>query len=145
MNVSECMSRDVQVCSPDASLRDAARAMKQTDSGFLPVGEEDHLIGMVTDRDIAVRGLAEGKGPDSAVREIMTRETCYCFEDEGVGVVARQMGGLQIRRMPVVDRGKRLMGVVSLGDISRAGAGGVSFGGQALSDIVEAGEAHQQT
>lgn len=144
MNVSECMSRDVQVCRPDASLRDAARTMKDIDAGFLPVGEDDRLIGMVTDRDMTVRGLAEGRGPDTPVREVMTQETCYCFDDEDVEDVARQMGELQVRRMPVVNRDKRLVGVISLGDLSKAGGDGAGRSGEALSEIAEPGGQHRQ-
>lgn len=144
MNVNECMSSDVRVCGPDATLQDAARTMKEIDVGFLPVGEGDRLIGMVTDRDLAVRGLGEGKGPDTTVRDVMTEETCYCFDDETVEDVARQMGDLQLRRMPVLNRDKRLVGVISLSDISQAGGHGVNCSGEALSLIAEPGGQHRQ-
>lgn len=144
MNVSECMSTDVRTCSPDTSLRDAARTMKEIDAGFLPIAEADRLIGMVTDRDMAVRGLAQGLGPGTAVREVMTPETCYCYADEDVEDVARQMGDMQVRRMPVMDRNKRLVGVVSLGDISRMDAEGSNCSGRALSEIAQPGGIHSQ-
>ena len=89
MKISSVMSRDVQVCAPDASLRDAAALMKKIDTGVLPVAEKDRLIGMITDRDIAIRGIAEGKGPDAKVSDSMSREVKYCFEDEDVAHVAR--------------------------------------------------------
>ena len=81
MKVSDCMSRNVRLCSPDDSLREVARKMKEADAGALPVGEH-RLIGMITDRDIVLRAVAEGKGPDTPVREAMTREVYYAFDDE---------------------------------------------------------------
>lgn len=144
MNVSQCMSTDVRVCNPDATLRDAAMTMKEIDAGFLPVGENDRMIGMVTDRDLAVRGLAEGKGPETPVREVMSEGVCYCFDDEDIEDVSRQMADLQVRRMPVVNRDKRLVGVVSIGDLSRAGVQGSEWSGLALSGIAEPGGPHQQ-
>ena len=83
MKVSEAMTRDVRVASPEQSIREAARIMAEIDAGVLPVGENDRLIGMITDRDIAIRAVAEGKGPDTSVREVMTQDVKYCFEDEG--------------------------------------------------------------
>ena len=144
MNVSQCMSTDVKVCDPNTTLRDAARTMKDIDAGFLPIGENDRLIGMVTDRDLALRGLAEGKGPDTSVRDVMSAEVLYCFEDEELEDVSRQMSDLKIRRMPVVNRDKRLVGVVSIGDISLSGSEGVECSGTALSGIAEPGGQHRQ-
>src|SRR5690606_17321217 len=100
----DCMSRDVRVASPDQSLRDAALLMAEMDIGVLPVGNDDRLVGMVTDRDIAVRGVAQGMGPDASVREIMTDSVAYCYEDQSLAEVSRNMGDVQVRRMPVVDR-----------------------------------------
>lgn len=144
MNVSQCMSTDVRVCDPNATLRDAAMTMKEIDAGFLPVGENDRMIGMVTDRDLAVRGLAEGKGPDSTVREVMSEGVRYCFEDQDIEEVSRQMADLQVRRMPVVNREKRLVGIVSIGDLSQAGDKGADVSGEALSGIAEPGGQHRQ-
>jgi CBS domain-containing protein len=118
MQVREVMSPQPRVAAPSDTLRDAARTMAEIDSGFLPVGENDRLVGAVTDRDIAIRGVALGLGPDARVAEVMSTEVRYCFEDEDVAAVARNMGDLQIRRLPVVSREKRLVGVVSLGDIA---------------------------
>jgi CBS domain-containing protein len=88
MKVSEAMTRDVRVASPDQTLREVARIMADLDTGALPVGENDRLVGMITDRDIAIRGVAEGKGPDATVRDVMTPDVRTCFEDEEVQDVA---------------------------------------------------------
>lgn len=141
MNVSQCMSTDVKVCAPDDTIRDAARTMKQIDAGVLPVGENDRLVGMITDRDIAVRAVAENRGPDCTVREAMSQEVLYCFEDQDVEEVARQMGELKVRRMPVINRDKRLVGMLSLGDLSHADE---QEAGEALSDTARPGGPHAQ-
>lgn len=143
MNVQECMSRNVQVCGPDMTVRDAARVMKDIDSGFLPIGEDDRLLGTLTDRDIAIRAVAEGKGPDTPVREVMSTDVCYCFEDEDIDDVARNMGDIKVRRLPVVNRDKRLVGVVSLGDISQT-PDTLGSSGHALRGISEPGGMHSQ-
>jgi CBS domain-containing protein len=118
MKISEVMTRDVQIASPDQTLRDVARLMADLGIGAMPVGENDRLVGMITDRDIAVRGVACDKGPESSVREVMTAEIEYCFEDDSVEEVARKMDQLQIRRLPVLSREKRLVGILSLGDLA---------------------------
>ena len=87
-------------------------------AGLLPVGENDQLVGMISDRDIAVRAVAQGKGPDTPIREVMTPDVKYCFEDEDTEHVARKMGDQQIRRLPVMSRDKRLVGILSLGDLT---------------------------
>src|SRR5207248_1503660 len=102
MRVSEAMTRDVCVARPDHTIEDVARMMLAIDAGLLPVGDDDHLVGMITDRDIAVRAIAEGKGPNTPVSEVMTRDVKYCFEDEDTAHVAKNMGELQVRRLPVV-------------------------------------------
>jgi CBS domain-containing protein len=119
MNISECMSRDVKVVAPGQNIREAARLMADIDAGILPVAENERLVGMITDRDIAVRAVAIGKSPDCPVREVMSQEVLYCYEDQSVEEVARNMGEQQVRRLPVVNRQKRLVGIVSLGDLSR--------------------------
>ena len=141
MQVSDCMSSNVRVCAPEDPIRDAARAMREIDVGVLPVGENDRLVGMITDRDIAIRGVGEGKGPDATVREVMTGEVRYCFEDEDVSDVAMNMGDLKVRRLPVVSRDKRLVGIISLGDVSRSD-GEADMSGAALSAISEPGGRH---
>jgi CBS domain-containing protein len=118
MRVSEAMTREVRVATPGQSIRDAAKSMAELDAGVLPVGENDRLIGMITDRDIAIRAVAAGKGPDTPVREIMSTEVRYCFDDEDIDHVAHNMGENQVRRLPVVNRDKRLVGIVSLADVA---------------------------
>ncbi len=134
MLVRDAMTRDVRTMSPSQTIRDAARVMERLDLGFLPVGESDRLVGMITDRDIAIRGIGAGKGPDARISEIMTADVKYCYEDEDTDHVARNMGALQIRRLPVVDRNKRLVGVISLGDLA-VGRGTEHAAGTALKAI----------
>lgn len=117
MDVHSCMSEDVLVCAPNESIRRAAQCMKEIDAASLPVGENHRLVGVITDRDIAVRAVADGKGCDTPVRDVMSSDVQYCFEDEDLGDVAARMGALQLRRLPVLDRKKRLVGLVSLSDI----------------------------
>lgn len=118
MRVTDAMSRDVQVIHPDRNLMEAARMMADCDCGSLPVAENDRLVGMLTDRDIVIRALAEGKSADSRIRDVMSPDVKYCFEDEDLDSVAQNMGDLQIRRLPVVTRDKQLVGILSLGDIA---------------------------
>jgi CBS domain-containing protein len=123
MNISDVMTRNVTLVSPDASLITAAQAMAEGDAGALPVGKDDELVGMVTDRDIVVRGVATGKALERLlVREVMTPQVLYCFEDQDCEEVAKNMAEVQARRLPVVDREKRLVGIVSLGDFARSDA-----------------------
>ena len=118
MRVNEVMSRDVQICTPGSTIRECASKMAEIDAGAIPVGENDRLIGMVTDRDIAIRGVAAGKGPETPVREVMSAEVKYVFDDEDVNQAAKSMAQLQVRRLPVVNRDKRLVGIVSLADLA---------------------------
>ena len=143
MKVAECMTRDVEMAGPDDTLRDAATAMAQCDAGVLPVRENDRLVGMITDRDIAIRGIACGKGPDARVRDVMSAEVRYCFEDDSAEDVLREMSDRQLRRMPVLSREKRLVGIVSLSDLASNGERtGV---GEALGRIARPGGEHSQT
>jgi CBS domain-containing protein len=143
MRVSECMTRDVQLADPNDTIAEAAKAMARLDAGVLPVQENDRLIGMITDRDIAVRGVAQGKGPDAKVADVMNAEVKYCFDDQEIGEVLRNMGELQLRRMPVLNHDKRLVGIISLGDM--ASNGQARMAGDALSDISRPGGQHSQT
>jgi len=117
--------------------------MAEIDAGILPVGEEDKLVGMVTDRDLALRALAQGKGPECKVRDVMTPEVKYCFEDEEVGDVARNMAEQKLQRLPVMNREKRLVGIVSLGDIAIQADSDVVD--TAVTGIKEPGGPHTQT
>jgi CBS domain-containing protein len=120
MKVRDIMSREVTVASPQDSMQEAARTMGRLDVGSLPVSENDRLVGMVTDRDLAVRGVGEGLPCSAPVSQVMSREVKYAFDDEDVNDVAENMADLQVRRLPVVNRDKRLVGIVSLGDVARA-------------------------
>ena len=122
MRISEIMTRDPKLIDPTSSIRDAARRMKDEDIGALPIGENDRLIGMVTDRDIAIRAVAEDRDPSSTtVREVMSEKIYYCFEDDDIKDAARCMAQNQVRRLPILNRDKRLTGIVSLADIAQTG------------------------
>jgi len=119
MQVKDVMTRGAQCIAPDATLQEAARQMKGLDVGPLPVCENDRLVGMLTDRDITVRAVADGKDPcKTHVRDAMTEGIAYCFEDDDVADAARLMKEKQIRRLVVLNRDKRLAGIVSLGDLA---------------------------
>ena len=141
MRVSEAMTRNVRLCTPGAPIRDVARIMAEIDAGSMPVGENDRPIGMNTDREIAIRPVAEGKGPETPVREVMSEHIHYCFEDEEVEHVAKNMGHIRVRRLPVVNRDKRLVGILSLGDLARSAGG--ERAGAALAGVSQPGGAHQ--
>lgn len=142
MRVNEAMSRDVRVCTPGSSIRDCAKMMAQIDAGAMPVGENDRLIGMITDRDIAIRAVAAGKGPDTPVRDVMSVDVRYCYEDEDLDHVAKNMSDIQVRRLPVVDRNKRLVGIVSLGDLAMKQREAAT---QAVSGVSKPGGQHSQS
>jgi CBS domain-containing protein len=142
MQVREAMSEDVRIVNPNQSIREAAVLMAKIDAGGLPVGENDRLVGMITDRDIAVRAIALGMGPDTAVRQVMSEDVKYCFEDDDVGEVAQNMSDIKVRRLPVLSKDKRLVGIVSLGDLALAD--GPANAGEALCGISEPGGAHSQ-
>jgi CBS domain-containing protein len=136
MIISEVMTRNVRIASPDDTLQCAARIMEEEDFGSLPVAEDDRLVGMLTDRDITIRAVARGLAPqDSKVREAMSSEVRYVYDDESVRDVARVMGDLHVRRLPVLNREKRLVGIVSLGDLALSKP---TSAGDALQSIAEA-------
>jgi CBS domain-containing protein len=121
MLVKECMTRNVEIGNPNMSLQEAAQKMRDGDYGALPVGDNDRLVGMITDRDIAIRAVAEGKDPKTAkVNEIISGKVLYCFEDQEIEDVIQNLGDNQVRRLPVLDRNKRLVGIVSLGDVAQS-------------------------
>ena len=142
MRVSEVMTRGVQVANPEQTIGEAARLMAEFDAGALPVGEDERLVGMITDRDIAVRAVARDMPASTKVREIMSQEVLYCFEDEEVAEVAQNMSEVKVRRLPVVDRDKRLVGIVSLGDVSKSE--NAAAAGQTVAEISTPGGAHTQ-
>jgi CBS domain-containing protein len=112
------MTSDETTVSPQETLQKVAKRMADLDVGALPVGENDRLVGMITDRDIAVRGIAQGKGPNTKVRGVMTPEVKYCFMDQDVEEISSNMADIQVRRLPVLDHDKRLVGILSLCDIA---------------------------
>jgi len=142
MKISEVMTRDVQTVRPDQPVQEAASFMLSADAGSIPVTDGDRLIGMITDRDIAVRGVAKGYGPDTPVRELMTDEVICARHDDDVGDVASRMSSAQVRRLPVIDGDERLCGIVSLGDLSRDAD--EDSAAQALEGVSERGGKHQQ-
>ena len=119
MQLKEIMTPAVEVVSPEASIREAAEKMRHLDIGPLPVCDGDRLVGMLTDRDITVRAVADGRDPvTTLVREVMTPDIVYGFDDQDVQDANRLMEQYQIRRLPVLNRNKRLVGIVSLGDLA---------------------------
>ncbi|MDB5668779.1 MAG: domain containing protein [Alphaproteobacteria bacterium] len=143
MKIADVMTAEVDVVKPDQTIQQAASFMLRADAGSIPVCDGERLVGIVTDRDIAVRAVAEGMGPDTPVRETMSDEVLYCFEDDDVEDVAAKMSERQVRRMPVVSRDdKRLVGIVSLGDISRSNEHDIAA--LALDGITDPGGEHSQ-
>ncbi|PVE23331.1 CBS domain-containing protein [Microvirga sp. KLBC 81] len=143
MRVSEVMTRDVRLIEPTQTIQDAAKLMSELDAGIMPVREGDRLVGMITDRDITVRAVAQGRGPDTPVREIMTDEVLYCFDDDETDAVERNMADIKVRRLPVLNRDKRLVGIVSLGDLAVSDK--ASKIGAAMAGISQPGGQHSQT
>ncbi len=123
MLAKECMTKNVELGRPNMTLAEAAKKMRDGDFGILPVGEKNRLVGMITDRDIAVRAVAEGKDPrKSLVAEVMTNKVLYCFEDQDVNEIVKNLGQNQIRRLPVLNRQKKLVGILSLGNLAQSDA-----------------------
>ena len=144
MKIAQIMSSDVQVVTPEQPIQEAARLMITGDTGALPVREGEKLIGMVTDRDITVRAIAEGRGPDTPVRQVMSENLLFAWDDQDVSDVAIQMSDAQVRRMPVLSRdGERLVGIVSIGDLATQGDSDAAEA--ALSGVSEPGGEHNQS
>ena len=119
MQVSEIMTANPVVLGPDTSLREAAQKMRDLDSGVMPVGENDRVIGMLTDRDITVRATADGKDPNTTlVRDVISADVLFCFADDEIEVAARKMEEHQVRRLVVLNHDNQLVGLVSLGDLA---------------------------
>lgn len=142
MKVREVMTRDVQTVRPDQPVQQAASFMLSADAGSIPVTDGDRLIGMITDRDIAVRGVAKGFGPDTPVRELMTNDIVSARDDDDVEEAANRMSEAQVRRLPVIDQDQRLCGIVSLGDLARETD--EDCAGEALEGVSQPGGRHQQ-
>src|SRR5688572_23802737 len=142
MQVSELMTREVQTIAPDDTIQAAARIMAEIDAGVLPVAEGEKLVGMITDRDIAIRAVAQGQGPDSRVSDVMSDEVLFCYEDDDTEDVLDNMAEQQIRRMPVVDREQQLVGIISIGDRDEQHP---DQAGETLQEITEPGGEHSQS
>lgn len=142
MKVSEAMTRRVRVAGPEETIQHAAQIMATLDVGVLPVGDNDRLVGMITDRDIAIRGIAKGKGPSARVQDVMTKDVKYCFDDQDVEEVTRNMADIQVRRLPVINHEKRLVGILALSDIATSPA--ATEAAEALSGISQPGGQHSQ-
>ena len=139
MKVNEIITHDPEVIRPETALIEAAQKMKSLDIGMLPICDGDRLVGVITDRDITVRGVAQGYDPKTArVQEVMTPEVIYCFDDEDVKEAAKKMEEKQVRRLPVLNREKRLVGIVSLGDLA-VRTGKEKLAGEVLERVSEPG------
>lgn len=139
MQVSEVMSRQVDLIDPNTMIREAAKKMRDDRVGALPVGENDRLVGMVTDRDIIVRAIAEERGlGTTAVREVMSKGVFYCFDDASLDEAGRAMAEHQVHRLPVLNHDKRMVGILAIADIARAGNEGAEAAKNAICGISEA-------
>ena len=137
MKIADVMTTNVEMIGPDAKLPEIARRMRDEDIGILPIADDDHMLGVVTDRDIVTRGLADGRDPNSiSARDVMSDGVLYCFADQSTSEVLDNLADVHVRRLPVVDRDKRLVGIVSLGDLATAGP--LTKAGTALREIREA-------
>ena len=135
--LKDVMSHDVQVIGPEGTIREAAQQMRQGDFGMMPVEENNYMIGVLSDRDIAIRAIAEGKDANTKVRDIMSRDVIVANEDDSVEDASRLMGKYQIRRLPVVNAEKQLVGIVALGDFA-VESEDIDIAAEALSEISKA-------
>lgn len=142
MIIQECMSSDVHTISPGTPLRHAAEQMAINDIGSLPVAENLRLVGMVTDRDIAIRGIGMGLGPDAQASEVMSDNALYCYVTDEVPDVLANMGENQVRRLPVVTENKQLIGLISISDLVKAQP---ELGAASLAQVAEPSALHSQT
>ncbi len=132
--LKDLMSRDVQVISPDGTIKEAAQHMRNGNFGMMPVGENDRMIGAISDRDIVIRAVADGKDPSTTVREVMSEGIVWAYEDDSVDDAVKIMSEHQIRRLPIVNADKRLVGIVALGDFAVVSSD-IEAAGEALSEI----------
>jgi CBS domain-containing protein len=144
MKITEVMTPNPEIVTREQPIQEAARRMLDADTGALPVGDGDRLVGMVTDRDIAVRAVAEGRGPDTPVGEVMSEKLLFAWDDQDVDEVAIQMSDAQVRRMPILSRqGETLVGMVSIGDLVQSNQGEAA--GIAVAGATEPGGEHNQS
>jgi CBS domain-containing protein len=142
MKISDLMTTEIETVTPQQTAKDAASFMLSADTGSIPVCDNGKVIGMITDRDIAVRGVAEGLGPDTAVRELMSEKIVCARDDDEVSTVAQRMSEAQVRRLPVLNADGKLVGIVSLGDLSREASDAAA--NRALEGVSAPGGQHQQ-
>lgn len=136
MEIKDVMTAEYNWIAPNATISEAAKIMQDKDIGFLPVGENDRLIGTLTDRDIVVRSASKNQNPQTQqVKDVMTEKVYYCYDDQNVADICTNMSEIKVRRLPVVNRDKRLVGTVSIGDLAQ---GQVQESGQALQQITKA-------
>ena len=140
--IRDLMTSNIETVGPDQTAKDAASFMLSADTGSIPVCEDDKVIGMITDRDIAVRGVAEGKGPDCSVRELMSKDIVCARDTDDAQDIAAKMSAAQVRRLPVLDASDKLVGMVSLGDLARETSGESAH--EALEGVSKPGGQHQQ-
>jgi CBS domain-containing protein len=136
MKVKEIMTKNVEIITPETSLKDAASRMQQLNIGVLPVSENDRIVGMITDRDITIRGVANGKANSAGVGEVMTPKVLYCMEDDDLAEAGKKMKSNQVRRLIVLNKDKRITGIISLGDLV-VDSGDELLGGEILQKISE--------
>jgi len=138
MKVKDAMHKGVDWVSPDTPVTELAKLMREHDIGAIPIGENDRLIGMVTDRDIVCKGLAEDSFDTggATARDVMTPGIHCCREDDDLAKAVRHMEGLKVRRLPVINKSNRMVGMLSLGDVSRSASGDL------LSECVKSVSAH---
>lgn len=135
MKLREIMTQGVELVTPETMLQEAAQKMKDIDAGVMPVCDGWELVGILTDRDIVIRSTAEGQNPGSTrVADVMSREVAFCFEDEDTARAAELMKERQIRRLPILDRNRRLIGIISLGDLA-VDTGDDSMSGDVLEQV----------
>ena len=133
-NLKELMSRDVQIISPDGTIKEAAQHMCKGNFGMMPVGENDRMIGAISDRDIAIRAVADGNDPSTKVREVMSEGVVWAYEDDSMDDAVKLMSDHQMRRLPIVNADKRLVRIVALGDFA-VDRSDIKAAGKALSEI----------
>lgn len=136
--IKDVMSEGVKILNPDATIKDAARQMREGNFGLMPVGDNDRLIGTVSDRDIVIRAVAEGMDTNTKVKDVMSEKVMWAYEDDSVEKASQIMSENQIRRLPIVDANKRLVGIVALGDLA-VNAADIKSASEALSDISKPG------
>ena len=143
MLVKDCMTKDVELAASTMTIREAAQKMRSGNFGCLPIGDDERLIGMITDRDIVIRAVADGRNPDDTfIRDVMSNAVLYCYEDQSIDEVTRNMGEKQVRRLPVLNRNKRLVGLLSLGDVA---ASKHELTGEALGKISDKARTEAET